>query len=339
MTPPISNSQSAKVSRSRRSIMNFVNRGAHRRRAACSCLAMIRRRSPACPFSRRRDVCRTDRFHRGGRGPVRHPLRHRALLRRPGVRTISTAALLRSERLAAEEPSPTCCAGTRTAASAPAGPTGRRARFATSRPRASTGARLAHRLRRPREPADPDRRAQHPDRSGLVGARLAGELRRAEARQRARASPSTTLPPIDVVLVSHCHYDHLDVETLSRLAQAHPAARHHAARQRHDHARRTTRRSAPRRYDWHERVDLGHGVAVTLVPTRHWSARGLSDRNKALWAAFVIETPAGRIYHVGDTGYGDGHHFRDARDRTGRSGSRSCRSAPTSRAGSCATST
>ena len=58
-------------------------------------------------------------------------------------------------------------------------------------------------------------------------------------------------------------------------------------------------------------------VAVTLVPTRHWSARGLTDRNKALWASFVIETPAGRIYHVGDSGYGDGEHFRDARDRYG----------------------
>ena len=41
------------------------------------------------------------------------------------------------------------------------------------------------------------------------------------------------------------------------------------------------------------------------------------DRNKALWAAFVIETPAGRIYHVGDSGYGDGHHFRAARERHG----------------------
>ena len=62
---------------------------------------------------------------------------------------------------------------------------------------------------------------------------------------------------------------------------------------------------------------LGAGVAVTLVPTRHWSARNLSDRNMALWASFVIETPAGRIYFVADSGYGDGRHFRDARERHG----------------------
>jgi L-ascorbate metabolism protein UlaG (beta-lactamase superfamily) len=49
---------------------------------------------------------------------------------------------------------------------------------------------------------------------------------------------------------------------------------------------------------------------VTLVPTRHWSARGLFDRNKALWASFVLETPAGKLYLVCDSGYGDGRHFR-----------------------------
>ena len=80
---------------------------------------------------------------------------------------------------------------------------------------------------------------------------------------------------------------------------------------------RTTPAIRAEAYDWHERVELGGGVAVTLAPTRHWSARGLTDRNKALWGAFVIETPAGRIYHVADSGYGDGHHFRTARERYG----------------------
>jgi L-ascorbate metabolism protein UlaG (beta-lactamase superfamily) len=63
-------------------------------------------------------------------------------------------------------------------------------------------------------------------------------------------------------------------------------------------------------YDWNNRVDLGNGLAVTLVPTRHWTARGLFDRNKALWASFVLETPAGKLYVVCDSGYGDGKHFR-----------------------------
>jgi L-ascorbate metabolism protein UlaG (beta-lactamase superfamily) len=68
-------------------------------------------------------------------------------------------------------------------------------------------------------------------------------------------------------------------------------------------------------HDWGGRIDLGNGCAVTLVPARHWSARGLFDRNKALWCAFVIETPAGRIFYVGDSGYGDGRHFRHVHER------------------------
>jgi L-ascorbate metabolism protein UlaG (beta-lactamase superfamily) len=124
------------------------------------------------------------------------------------------------------------------------------------------------------------------------------------------------LPPIDIVLVSHCHYDHLDAETLSRLAAAHPARviaplGNDTIMRNYDSAIRAEA------HDWHERIGLGKDVALTLVPTRHWSARGLTDRNKALWASFVIETPAGRIYHVADSGYGDGHHFRAARDRYG----------------------
>ncbi len=124
------------------------------------------------------------------------------------------------------------------------------------------------------------------------------------------------LPPIDAVLVSHCHYDHLDVATLARLATAHrprvitPLGNDTIMRS-HDAAIR------PEAYDWGDRTTLGGAVAVTLAPMRHWSGRQFFDRNKALWAAFIIETPAGRIYHVGDSGYGDGSHFRAARERYG----------------------
>jgi len=117
------------------------------------------------------------------------------------------------------------------------------------------------------------------------------------------------LPNIDVVLVSHGHYDHLDIRTLSKVT-----------------ARFTPRVVTPlgndltmlekdskirvEAFDWHDRVELSDQVAVTLVPTRHWSARGLLDRNRALWASFVLETPKGKIYVVCDSGYGTGAHFR-----------------------------
>ena len=124
------------------------------------------------------------------------------------------------------------------------------------------------------------------------------------------------LPPIDAVLVSHCHYDHLDLETLSRLAAAH-RARIITPLGNDSIMRAYGSAIQAEAYDWGDRVALGVDVAVTLSPMRHWSARGLLDRNKALWAAFVIETPGGRIYHVADSGYGDGHHFRVARERHG----------------------
>ena len=124
------------------------------------------------------------------------------------------------------------------------------------------------------------------------------------------------LPPIDVVLVTHGHYDHLDVATLSRLAAAHhprviTPLGNDTIMQNHDPA------IAAEACDWGERVVVGSGLAVTLVPTRHWSARNLSDRNMSLWASFVIETPGGRIYFVGDSAYGDGRHFRQARQDYG----------------------
>ena len=117
------------------------------------------------------------------------------------------------------------------------------------------------------------------------------------------------LPKVDVVVVSHGHYDHLDVATLSRLTAK------FAPRVITPFGNDVTMREADaaikaEAFDWHDRVALGNGLAVTLVPTRHWSARGLFDRNRTLWASFVLETPAGKFYIVCDSGYGDGRHFR-----------------------------
>jgi L-ascorbate metabolism protein UlaG (beta-lactamase superfamily) len=126
----------------------------------------------------------------------------------------------------------------------------------------------------------------------------------------------TDLPPIDLVLVSHGHYDHLDLATLSQLAAAHnprvitPHGNDIVMR-RHDS------KIAAEGQDWGDRTEVGKGVAVTLVPTQHWSARNLRDRNMMLWASFVIETRAGRIYFVADSGYGEGRNFRAARERYG----------------------
>ncbi len=125
------------------------------------------------------------------------------------------------------------------------------------------------------------------------------------------------LPALDAVLITHNHYDHLDTATLTRLAATRPCRiivplGNDAILRRHDRALRAEA------YDWGDRVALSDDVAVTLLPSLHWSARGLGDRRMALWAAFMIETPDGPIYHIGDTALGDGHLFRAAFERFGR---------------------
>lgn len=119
------------------------------------------------------------------------------------------------------------------------------------------------------------------------------------------------LPPIDLVLVSHNHYDHLDLATLRRLQAAHdplvvtPLGNDAILKAAVPGMRVATG-------DWGDAIDPGAGTLVHLEPAHHWSARGTRDRRMALWAAFVVETPAGRIYHVGDTGFHEGRNYRTA---------------------------
>jgi L-ascorbate metabolism protein UlaG (beta-lactamase superfamily) len=124
------------------------------------------------------------------------------------------------------------------------------------------------------------------------------------------------LPPIDAVLVSHGHYDHMDTATIAALKTPH-RPRVIAPLGNDDAILGADPSIVVETYDWGDEVVLSPAVKVTLAPMHHWSARGLMDRNKALWASFVIETPAGRIYHLGDSGYGEGFYFRAAREQYG----------------------
>jgi len=120
------------------------------------------------------------------------------------------------------------------------------------------------------------------------------------------------LPRIDVVLVSHNHFDHMDLATLERLRDRHgprflvPLGN---CVYLEDFAG-----DLCEEMDWWESRALGEGVRVTAVPARHWSRRGLFDTDRALWAGWVVEG-AMRVYFAGDTGLGD--HFAQIRSRIG----------------------
>jgi L-ascorbate metabolism protein UlaG (beta-lactamase superfamily) len=119
------------------------------------------------------------------------------------------------------------------------------------------------------------------------------------------------LPPIDLILITHNHYDHLDFATLKQLE-----ARHRAPIITPLGNDTIIRRAIPDATitvtDWGDATPVADGIVVHTEPCHHWSARGSRDRRMALWAAFVIETPHGKIYHIGDTGFHDGINYRAA---------------------------
>jgi len=121
------------------------------------------------------------------------------------------------------------------------------------------------------------------------------------------------LPPIDGVIISHDHYDHLDKATIKHLAHrvkhfivplgvdghlldwgVHPDNIH--------------------ALDWWEHINFGD-VEITATPTQHFSGRGLLDKNQTLWASYAIKSSNSNIYFSGDSGYFDG--FKAIGERLG----------------------
>lgn len=110
------------------------------------------------------------------------------------------------------------------------------------------------------------------------------------------------LPKIDLVVLSHNHYDHLDLPTLQKLA----------ARDKPlivtSLGNDTILRSAgveARGLDWGERAALRPGIDVIVNRNHHWGSRWFTDRNRALWSSFVVTLPGGNLFFAGDTGAGD----------------------------------
>jgi len=131
-------------------------------------------------------------------------------------------------------------------------------------------------------------------------------------RVRQPAVPFDDLPTISTVLLSHNHYDHCDLRTLSMLAK------------RFDPVvvtplgnKALVKSSGIRRVeelDWWQRANTS-AWPITLTPAQHFSARGPLDRNRALWGGFVLAASGARIFFAGDTAYAG--FFRDVRSRLG----------------------
>lgn len=112
------------------------------------------------------------------------------------------------------------------------------------------------------------------------------------------------LPPIDFVVVSHNHYDHLDLGTLRDLAARSGDTRFFVPKGNGDLLRKNDIANVVE-LDWDESRDVGV-LRITCLPTQHWSKRGIADDNEALWSSWAVVGPERRFYFAGDTGYFDG---------------------------------
>lgn len=110
------------------------------------------------------------------------------------------------------------------------------------------------------------------------------------------------LPPIDAVVVSHNHYDHLDVPTLAKLSSDHQPQIFTALG--NDALMKQNDITNIQSMDWWQSFEIKNEVTITCVPAQHWSGRGFDDRMTNLWSGFVIKGPGGTVYFPGDTGFG-----------------------------------
>lgn len=114
------------------------------------------------------------------------------------------------------------------------------------------------------------------------------------------------LPEIDLLLLTHDHYDHLDLASIKRLKKkvkkywvALGSKRHFTKWDIHP--------EKIKEFDWWDKSEL-NGIEVTFTPTRHFAGRGIMDRNKTLWGGWAIKSKSENIYFSGDGGYGE--HFK-----------------------------
>ncbi|CAM5736941.1 MBL fold metallo-hydrolase [Streptomyces hirsutus] len=116
------------------------------------------------------------------------------------------------------------------------------------------------------------------------------------------------LGPVDVVVISHDHYDHLDLPTVKALAGTDTLFAVPLGVGAHLEHWGVSADRYLRELDWHEATGVA-GPTLTATPARHFCGRGLRNTQHTLWASWVVAGEEHRVYHSGDTGYFDG--FKD----------------------------
>jgi N-acyl-phosphatidylethanolamine-hydrolysing phospholipase D len=115
------------------------------------------------------------------------------------------------------------------------------------------------------------------------------------------------LPPIDIVLISHNHYDHLESATVRALARSRPSAQWFVPLGLAPFVRKRGVVSVME-CDWFESARVGTEITLHATPAQHDSSRTSFDRSRTLWCGWTISRGERRIYFAGDTGYFPGFH-------------------------------
>jgi L-ascorbate metabolism protein UlaG (beta-lactamase superfamily) len=119
------------------------------------------------------------------------------------------------------------------------------------------------------------------------------------------------LPKIDIILLTHNHYDHLDIAALKKLSVEYNP-RIYTALGVGIYLEKEGIRNISE-MDWWNETGIEEGVSFLCTPAQHFSGRGMFDRDKTLWCGFALKTAKGSIYYSGDTGYGE--FFKDIAER------------------------
>lgn len=133
------------------------------------------------------------------------------------------------------------------------------------------------------------------------------------SRVRAPGIDFDALARIDVVLISHNHFDHLDIPTIKRIsAKFSPTFLV-------PWGDRKLLESVGAKHvvemDWWQTWDFGNELSITFAPTQHWSKRGFFDRQKSLWGSYMVRSKGRSLYFGGDSGYS--RQFAEIRKRLG----------------------
>jgi len=118
------------------------------------------------------------------------------------------------------------------------------------------------------------------------------------------------LTNLDYILISHAHYDHCDKNSLKLLQKQNPNAKILTGLRMQSLLQDWMPNHEIQEAGWFQKYKTDDNLEVVFVPSCHWSNRGLNDANETLWGGFILKSDTKTIYFGGDSGYGNGTHFK-----------------------------